>query len=121
MYAVSTEAVLHWLNPRYDLTPHLGTGYSNATVTERLKDLGMLTLRSGKSIVRGGLVGAVLGAATGTLCSIVAGDDLRHELVQGVAGGAILGVTLDVAQYQARYSCKRIYGSWVEFKHNMQI
>lgn len=88
------------LNPKHDLARHT---YDPTSFLNIFKDAGTYLFNCGKSVVRGGVFGGVVGAGLGAFYSLVSGEDVLNGVKYGVGIGSSLGLGLDVIQYNLRY------------------
>lgn len=93
------ELLLKELNPKYDMARHT----DDTSFLAISKDFGIAFLNYGKSFVRGGIAGGIIGVSAGTLYSLVSGEDILNGAEYGGKIGFGLGAAGDMAQYGLRW------------------
>lgn len=96
--------LLRELNPRYDLERQ---NFYDENWQSILREPKILSLNLAKSVIRGGLAGALIGTSIGSLSSLFGGD-LANCCEIGASGGTLFGAVCDAVQYSARFCYQTI-------------
>ena len=95
------ELLLKELNPNYDMARQT---YDNSnSFLKMFQDVGICCLNQWKSIIRGGIIGGVVGVGLGSLYSLVGGEDFLNGVEYGGRIGLVYGAVGDMVQYTYRF------------------
>ena len=102
---MNLETLAREFNPKNDLSRH----HHDDSFTGTMKNIGAFAINSGKSIVRGMSVGAIIGGTAGAFYGLYTGEHAGKYSLTGVILGANIGMTADYLLYISRYTLNKIF------------